>query len=115
MSAPVIVTVNRSVAEIQLLMMQHNIGHLCVTSDGTSESEIIGIISEHDVLPLIITRGTCKTDKRAQTPLELKAIRENLTKLIVNALYENIPIAHICQIVERSIRPLQNEQLNYLF
>jgi hypothetical protein len=24
----------------------------CVTSDGTSESEIIGIISEHDVLPL---------------------------------------------------------------
>jgi CBS domain-containing protein len=49
MSAPVItVTVNRSVAEIQLLMMQHNIGHLCVTSDGT-ESEIIGIISEHDV------------------------------------------------------------------
>jgi CBS domain-containing protein len=26
----------------------------------------------------------------------------------VNALYENIPIAHICQIVE--IRPLQNEQ-----
>jgi CBS domain-containing protein len=68
MSAPVItVTVNRSVAEIQLLM-QHNIGHLCVTSDGTSESEIIGIISEHDVLPLrLITWGTCKTDKRAQT------------------------------------------------
>jgi CBS domain-containing protein len=30
-------------------MMQHNIGHLCVTSDGTPESEIIGIISEHDV------------------------------------------------------------------
>jgi CBS domain-containing protein len=84
MSAPVItVPVNRSVAEIQLLMMQHNIGHLCVTSDGTSESEIIGIISEHDVLPLrLITRGTCKTDKRAQTPLELKVIRENLTKLI---------------------------------
>jgi CBS domain-containing protein len=49
MSAPVItVTVNRSVAEIQLLMMQHNIV-ICVTSDGTPESEIIGIISEHDV------------------------------------------------------------------
>jgi CBS domain-containing protein len=102
MSAPVItVTVNRSVAEIQLLMMQHNIGHLCVTSDGTSESEIIGIISEHDVFtaqannPGVLVKQT----KRAQTPLELKAIRENLTKLIVNALYENIPIAHICQIV----------------
>ncbi|MFB0910327.1 MAG: DUF294 nucleotidyltransferase-like domain-containing protein [Flavobacterium sp.] len=102
MSAPVItVPVNRSVAEIQLLMMQHNIGHLCVTSDGTPESEIIGIISEHDVFtaqannPGVLVKQT----KRAQTPLELKAIRENLTKLIVNALYENIPIAHICQIV----------------
>jgi CBS domain-containing protein len=52
MSPVITVPVNRSVAEIQLLMMQHNIGHLCVTSDGTPESEIIGIISEHDVLPL---------------------------------------------------------------
>jgi CBS domain-containing protein len=86
-----------------------------VTSDGTSESEIIGIISEHDVFTAQANNlGTCKTDKSAN-PLELKVIRENLTKLIVNALYENIPIAHICQIVERSIRPLQNEQLNYLF
>jgi hypothetical protein len=48
-----------------------------VTSDGTPESEIIGIISEHDFLPLrLITWGTCKTDKRAN-PLELKVIREN--------------------------------------
>jgi CBS domain-containing protein len=57
MSAPVItVTVNRSVAEIQLLMMAQYWSF--VTSDGTSESEIIGIISEHDVLPLrLITLG----------------------------------------------------------
>jgi CBS domain-containing protein len=59
MSAPVItVTVNRSVAEIQLLMMQHNIGHLCVTSDGTSESEIIGLFLNMTFLPLrLITLG----------------------------------------------------------
>jgi CBS domain-containing protein len=57
MSAPVItVTVNRSVAEIQLLMMQHNIGHLC-DFRWYAESEIIGIISEHDVLPLRLILG----------------------------------------------------------
>ncbi|WP_016988206.1 DUF294 nucleotidyltransferase-like domain-containing protein [Flavobacterium sp. ACAM 123] len=101
MSTPLItVPANRSVAEIQLLMMQHNIGHLCVTSDGTPQSVIIGIISEHDVFtaqannPGVLVKQT----KRARTAVELKAIRENLTKLIVNALYENIPIAHICQI-----------------
>jgi CBS domain-containing protein len=45
-------------------------------------------------LPLRITWVLVKQTK-AQTPLELKVIRENLTKLIVNALYENIPIAHM--------------------
>jgi CBS domain-containing protein len=65
MSAPVItVPVNRSVAEIQLLMMQHNIGH-CVTSDGTSESEIIGLFLNMTFLPLrLITLGTCKQTKK---------------------------------------------------
>jgi CBS domain-containing protein len=102
MSAPVItVPVNRSVAEIQLLMLQHHIGHLCVTLDGTAESEIIGIISEHDVFTAQANNPgvLVKQSKRAQTAEELKEIRENLTKLIQNALHENIPIAHICQIV----------------
>jgi hypothetical protein len=61
-----------------------------VTSDGTSESEIIGIISEHELR--LITLGTCKTDKKAQTHLNSKLGKSN--KLIVK-LYENIPIAHI--------------------
>lgn len=102
MSAPVItVPANQSVAEVQLLMMQHNIGHLCVTSDGAPTSEIIGIISEHDVFtaqannPGVLVKQT----KRANTAVELQGIRENLTQLIQNALYENIPIGHICQIV----------------
>jgi CBS domain-containing protein len=69
-------------------MMQHNIGH-CVTSDGAPNTEIIGIISEHDVLPLrLITLECVKQTKRANTAVEL--IRENLTQLIQNALYENI-------------------------
>jgi hypothetical protein len=74
------------------------------------------IISEHDVLPLrLITWGTCKTDKRAQTALELKVIRENLTKLIVNALYENIPSHIYVRLWRGQYITLQNEQLNYLF
>ncbi|EIA09624.1 DUF294 nucleotidyltransferase-like domain-containing protein [Flavobacterium frigoris] len=102
MSVPVVtVKANGSVAETQLMMLQHNIGHLCVTSDGSSESEIIGIISEHDVVvaqannPGVLVKQT----KRAEGAHELKVVRENLTKLIKNALDENIPIAHLCQIV----------------
>lgn len=102
MSAPVItVAPNRSVADIQLLMMQRNIGHLCVTVDGTPDSEVIGIISEHDVFtaqannPGVLLKQT----KRANNADELKKVRENVAKLIQNALYENVPIANISQIV----------------
>lgn len=101
MSSPVItVRPHGSVAEAQLLMLQHDIGHLCVTADGSNESEIIGIISEHDVVvaqannPGVFLKQT----KRADSAQGLKAVRDNLTKFIRNALSENIPIAHICQI-----------------
>ena len=102
MSTPVItVGANNSVAEVQLQMMQLGIGHLCVTSDGTPQSKIIGIISEHDVFtsqannPGVLLKQT----KRAKNAEELKSVRENLTQLIQNALNENIPIAHISKIV----------------
>jgi CBS domain-containing protein len=109
MSVPVItVLANGSVAETQLMMLQNNIGHLCVTKDGSSESEIIGIISEHDVIVAQANNPgvLVKQSKRAESAEALKAVRENLSKLIQNALSESIPIAHICQIageINRSI------------
>jgi CBS domain-containing protein len=101
MSVPVItVLANGSVAETQLMMLQNNIGHLCVTKDGSSESEIIGIISEHDVIVAQANNPgvLVKQSKRAESAEALKAVRENLSTLIQNALSENIPIAQICQI-----------------
>jgi CBS domain-containing protein len=83
------------------MMLQHDVGHLCVTFDGTRESEIIGIISEHDVVVAQANNPgvLVKQIKRAESAEELKAVRLNLSKLIQNALSENIPIAHLCQIV----------------
>jgi CBS domain-containing protein len=102
MSVPVVtVPSNGSVAETQLMMLQHDVGHLCVTFDGTRESEIIGIISEHDVVVAQANNPgvLVKQIKRAESAEELKAVRLNLSKLIQNALSENIPIAHLCRIV----------------
>ncbi|GGD23926.1 DUF294 nucleotidyltransferase-like domain-containing protein [Flavobacterium orientale] len=102
MSAPVVtVPENISVAETQLMMLKHNIGHLCVTLDGTNKSKIMGIISEHDVIvaqannPGVLLKQT----KRANRSKELKGIREKLTDLIQNSLDKNIPIQHICNLV----------------
>jgi CBS domain-containing protein len=101
MSAPVItVPENISIAETQMMMLKHNIGHLCVTEDGSNKSPIIGIISEHDVVvaqannPGVLLKQT----KRSTRSKELKVVREKLTDLIQNSLDKNIPIQHISNI-----------------
>ena len=84
MSSPVITVVeNVSLAEAQLLMLKHNVTHLCVTQDGTNKSVLKGIISEHD---LIVAQASnpgvlIKEIKRSQTPKDLKQIRERLSDI----------------------------------
>jgi CBS domain-containing protein len=51
MSSPVItVPENVSLAEAQLLLLKHNVSHLCVTQDGSDKSVIKGVIREHDLI-----------------------------------------------------------------
>ncbi|MGC4039348.1 MAG: DUF294 nucleotidyltransferase-like domain-containing protein [Flavobacterium sp.] len=101
MSSPVItVPENVSVAEAQLLLLKHNVTHLCVTIDGSDKSEVKGVISEHD---LIVAQANnpgvlIKEIKRSLSPKELKQVREKLTDLIQTSLAKNIPIPHIYNI-----------------
>ena len=101
MSSPVItVPENVSVAEAQLILLKHNISHLCVTSDGSDKSEVKGVISEHD---LIVAQANnpgvlIKEIKRSITPKELKQVREKLTNLIQTSIAKNIPLPHIYNI-----------------
>ena len=101
MSSPVITVVeNVSLAEAQLLMLKHNVTHLCVTQDGTDKSNVKGIISEHD---LIVAQANnpgvlIKEIKRCQSPKELKQIRERLTDLVQTSISKNIPLSHVFNI-----------------
>ncbi len=101
MTSPVItVPENVSVAEAQLLLLKHNVSHLCVTADGSDKSDVKGIISEHD---LIVAQANnpgvlIKEIKRALSPKELKQVREKLTGLIQTSIAKNIPLPHIYNI-----------------
>jgi CBS domain-containing protein len=101
MSSPVItVPENVSVAEAQLLLLKHNVSHLCVTADGSDKSDVRGIIAEHD---LIVAQANnpgvlIKEIKRALSPKELKLVREKLTDLIQTSIAKNIPLPHIYNI-----------------
>ena len=98
MSSPVMTVVeNVSLAEAQLLMLKHNVTHLCVTQDGTDKSAVKGIISEHD---LIVAQASnpgvlIKEIKRSQSSKDLKLIRDRLTDIIQKSIHKNIPLSHI--------------------
>jgi CBS domain-containing protein len=97
MSSPVVtVPENVSLAESQLLLLKHNVSHLCVTQDGTDKSEIRGVIREHD---LILAQASnpgvlIKEIKRSQDVVSLKLVRSKLTELIQTSILKNIPLSH---------------------
>jgi CBS domain-containing protein len=82
-------------------MLKHNVSHLCVTKDGTNDSEITGIITEHDIVVAQANNPgvLLKQSKRAQKSADLKDVREKLTDLIQHSLDKNVPINHITSIV----------------
>ena len=102
MSSPVICyTQGITIAQAQISLMKHKIGHLCITEDGTPNTKIIGIISEHDI---IVSRGSnpsvlMKAIKRSNSTKELRRIREKIMVLLKGYIFQNIPMTHISKII----------------
>ncbi|GAA4237722.1 DUF294 nucleotidyltransferase-like domain-containing protein [Postechiella marina] len=104
MSSPVITEKKDiTVANAQLVMIQHSIGHLCITRDGTPNSKLIGILTHHDIL---VTLGNSpsvilKEIKRAKTTRSLRKARLKANTLLKSYLEQNIPISHVVTIISK--------------
>ncbi len=102
MSSPVITyPENITVAEAQIAMLQHRISHLCITESGTSDSKLVGILSEHDI---VVIHGNnpsvlIKEVKRAKTADDLKYIRTKAQQLLHGYIEQNIPVFFISKII----------------
>ena len=102
MSSPVITYPEYiTVAEAQIAMLQNKITHLCITKDGTPNSELCGILSEHDI---IVIHGNnpsvlIKEVKRAKSAETLKDIRDKAQVLLQGYLEQNIPIFFVSKII----------------
>lgn len=97
MSSPVLcINTSTSVAQAQLLMLQHHIGHLCITDDGSDQSKIIGILSEHDVVTAQANNPAAlqKAIKRASNIEELSQVRHQLGQMLESYLSLDLPITH---------------------
>lgn len=102
MSSPVITSKKDiTVADGQLQMIKHSIGHLCITKDGTVNSKLIGVLTHHDVL---VTLGNnpaviLKEIKRAKRTRVLRAARLKAETLMKSYLEQNIPLSHIIKLM----------------
>ncbi len=102
MSSPVITyPENITVAEAQIAMLQHRITHLCITKDGTHDSDLVGILSEHDI---VVIHGNnpsvlIKEVKRAKSAIALQYIRSKAQQLLEGYIKQNIPIDFISKVI----------------
>ncbi len=102
MSFPVITyPENITIAEAQIAMIKHGITHLCITKDGTPNSELTGLLSEHDIVVIRENNASAlvKEIKRASTFKQLQHIRERAQKILNRYLEQQIPITFITKII----------------
>jgi len=102
MSSPVItIPENTSVAEAQITMLRNKITHLCITKDGTVESELVGVLSEHDIVVSHSNNPSflIKEIKRAQNSEKLKDVRQKAQGLMQRYLNQHIPVFFTSKIV----------------
>mgnify|MGYP005853486791 CR=1 FL=1 len=101
MSSPVrCVPPKITLAEVQTLLLQHQIGHLCVTQDGTDESEIVGILSEHDIVTAQANNPVAllKQINRLDDVQALLRIRQSLSQLLEAYLETALPMPYIMKV-----------------
>ena len=102
MSSPVITFPEKiTIAEAQIAMIKHKITHLCITKNGKTNSELIGILSEHDIVVLHGNNPSVliKELKRAKEIETLKYIREKTSNLLKGYIEQNIPIIFVSKII----------------
>jgi CBS domain-containing protein len=102
MTSPVITFPEKiTIAEAQLALLKHKVSHLCITKDGTNQSNLVGIICEHDLNlmqgnnPMLLS----KEIKNAKDTETLKYIRVKATELTKGYLEQEIPIYFVSKVI----------------
>jgi len=102
MSSPVLTyPEDTTVAEAQIAMLKHQITHLCITKNGTVNSELTGILSEHDIIVLRENSASSliKEIKRCQSVNQLKEIRSRAENLLKRYLEQELPIEFAAKLI----------------
>ena len=90
-----------TVAQAQLIMLKNDINHLCITEDGTPDTELLGLITQQDLVvsfannPVVLIKEV----KRAKNGKSLREVRIKVSELLKKYLDQNLPLSHILNIL----------------
>ncbi|MFW5726591.1 MAG: DUF294 nucleotidyltransferase-like domain-containing protein [bacterium] len=102
MSSPVVTArPQTSVAEIQILMLQKKVHHICLTEDGTANLPARGILTDHDLLLIqannasVLIKQISKADKASQ----LRYIRDKAESMLRQYMKQEVDIRLLSEII----------------
>ena len=102
MTSPVI-TYPKSITieQAQMAMMKFRIDHLCLTQDGTPNSEITGILAQEDIKVFLgnSPAALIKAIRRSKKNKNIKRLQTNIRHLLKEYLRQNIPITLTSKII----------------
>lgn len=104
MSSPVrCIPPGLSVVELQLFMIRHQVHHLAITLDGTDQSPLIGVLTEHDLLVAQANNPAAMVRKiKHSYSLEgLRDIREKAEDLLSKYLEQKVAISYISEVMSQ--------------
>jgi CBS domain-containing protein len=102
MSSPVITKhPQATLAEVQIAMLRNQVHHILLTEDGTPESRVVGVVSEHDLLvqqgyhPAILLREA----RRCVDGEGLRRIRSQAERWMQRQLAQGTGIALVAEVM----------------
>jgi CBS domain-containing protein len=102
MSRPVITVAKQvTLAESLLQMLRYKVHHLCVTEDGSVNTAVLGVVSEHDLMllqgssPALILREMLSCTRRD----ELASLRARAEKLVMGYIEQEVSIEFVAGVI----------------
>ncbi len=102
MSSPVYtITGGKTIADMVMLMVKTKLRHFCITADGSFDSPVEGIISEHDIItsegnnPAVIMKAIMQAD----SPNQLKEQRDKAESLLQVYISQEVALHFISNII----------------
>ncbi len=107
---------NISISEAQIAMLTYKITHLCITKDGSPNSELTGILSEHDIVVIRENNasGLVKEIKRTNSIEQLASIKLRSEKLLERYMQQKLPISFIAKIISAINTALTDQAITFV-